>query len=500
MRKVILVGAGAGDTGLLTLKGKKYIEEADCIVYDRLASPELLELAKSECEFIYVGKENHKHVMKQDAINELLFEKAKKYSLVVRLKGGDPYVFGRGGEEALYLREREIDVEVVPGVSSVIAALADAGIPITHRGIAKGFQVFTAHSKNDEEADIDYSLLTDESLTCVFLMGLAHVSQIAAELLKAGRRVDTPVAVISNGTLAVQRKCVGTLENIGEKVEQAKLVSPAIIVVGEVVSLNDRLDFFEHRSLFGKKLAVPYIEGMEKTAYSSKLITDLRQLGANVDAIKVGKILSNQIVDFAEEVRKADWILFTSRNGVKAFFNNMESSDIDIRCLAGIHFGVVGKATEQELKNYQIKADLVPDEQTGAGLAKALKNQISTQTNVCIFSAKEASNDLERELQRVCHVKKIDAYENINISEPCQSVKHAESSIVEAVFTSASNVERFFQMLSEEITVERAYSIGKKTTEALKKKNVMNIYESEESTYESVVSLIQLMYNDSQNK
>ena len=361
MRKVILVGAGAGDTGLLTLKGKKYIEEADCIVYDRLASPELLELAKSECEFIYVGKENHKHVMKQDAINELLFEKAKKYSLVVRLKGGDPYVFGRGGEEALYLREREIDVEVVPGVSSVIAALADAGIPITHRGIAKGFQVFTAHSKNDEEADIDYSLLTDESLTCVFLMGLAHVSQIAAELLKAGRRVDTPVAVISNGTLAVQRKCVGTLENIGEKVEQAKLVSPAIIVVGEVVSLNDRLDFFEHRSLFGKKLAVPYIEGMEKTAYSSKLITDLRQLGANVDAIKVGKILSNQIVDFAEEVRKADWILFTSRNGVKAFFYNMESSDTDIRCLAGIHFGVVGKATEQELKNYQIKADLVPD-------------------------------------------------------------------------------------------------------------------------------------------
>lgn len=173
MGKVILVGAGAGDTGLLTIKGKKYIEEADCIIYDRLASPELLGMAKHGCECIYVGKENHKHIMKQDAINELLYKKSREYSLVVRLKGGDPYVFGRGGEEALYLRKKKIDIEVVPGVSSVVAALADAGIPITHRGIAKGFQVITAHSKKDEEAQIDYTLLTDESMTCVFRMDLA---------------------------------------------------------------------------------------------------------------------------------------------------------------------------------------------------------------------------------------------------------------------------------------------------------------------------------------
>ena len=185
MGKVILVGAGAGDTGLLTIKGKKYIEEADCIIYDRLASPELLGMAKHGCECIYVGKENHKHIMKQDAINELLYKKSREYSLVVRLKGGDPYVFGRGGEEALYLRKRKIDIEVVPGVSSVVAALADAGIPITHRGIAKGFQVITAHSKKDEEAQIDYTLLTDESMTCVFLMGLAHVEHIAEELIRA---------------------------------------------------------------------------------------------------------------------------------------------------------------------------------------------------------------------------------------------------------------------------------------------------------------------------
>ena len=490
MGKVILVGAGAGDTGLLTIKGKKYIEEADCIIYDRLASPELLEMAKHDCECIYVGKENHKHIMKQDAINELLYKKSREYSLVVRLKGGDPYVFGRGGEEALYLRKRKIDIEVVPGVSSVVAALADAGIPITHRGIAKGFQVITAHSKKDEEAQIDYTLLTDESMTCVFLMGLAHVEHIAEELIRTGRRPDTPAAVISNGTLATQKKCIGTLESIGYKVKCAKLESPAIIVVGNVVSLNDQLDFFEKRPLFGRKITVPYIEAMGERTHFNKLITDLQQLGADVDTIMVGKILPIPISDFEKEISSSDWILFTSRNGVRAFFYNMKFNDTDIRCLAKIRFGVVGKATEQELKNYQIKADLVPDEQTGAGLAKALKKQISDQTKVCIFSAKEASEDLERELQKFCHVIKTDAYENVNVSEQDYILKPADTVISEAVFTSASNVERFFQMLTEEIMVERAYSIGKKTTEALKKKNVMNICESEESTYDSVVSLI----------
>ena len=491
MGKVVLVGAGAGDAGLLTIKGKKYIEEADCIIYDRLASPELLGMAKHGCECIYVGKENHKHVMKQDAINELLYQKSMEYGLVVRLKGGDPYVFGRGGEEALYLRERQTDIEVIPGVSSVVAALADAGIPITHRGIAKGFQVITAHSKKDEEADIDYTLLTDESMTCVFLMGLAHVAHIAEELIKAGRRPDTPAAVISNGTLASQKKCIGTLENIGYKVKCAKLESPAIIVVGDVVTLNDQLDFFEKRPLFGRKITVPYIEAMGEQAHSNQLITELQQLGAEIDSIKVGKIIPNRISDFEKEISNADWILFTSRNGVRAFFYNMKSNDTDIRCLAGIRFGVVGKATEQELKNYHIKADLVPDEQTGAGLAKALKNQICDRTKVCIFSAKDASGDLEMELQEICPVKKIDAYENVNISEEKQISNSVETVISEAVFTSASNVERFFQMLSENTKVKCAYSIGKKTTEALQKRNISTIYEARESSYDSVVSLIE---------
>lgn len=250
------------------------------------------------------------------------------------------------------------------------------------------------------------------------------------------------------------------------------------------------MDFFEKRPLFGRKITVPYIEAMGERTHFNKLITDLQQLGADVDTIMVRKILPIPISDFEKEISSSDWILFTSRNGVRAFFYNMKFNDTDIRCLAKIRFGVVGKATEQELKNYQIKADLVPDEQTGAGLAKALKKQISDQTKVCIFSAKEASEDLERELQKFCHVIKTDTYENVNVSEQDYILKPADTVISEAVFTSASNVERFFQMLTEEIMVEQAYSIGKKTTEALKKKNVINICESEESTYESVVSLI----------
>ena len=486
--KVVLVGAGPGDTGLLTLKGEKYIKQADCLVYDRLSSPQLLSMAKAGCELIYVGKENHKHVMKQDAINELLYEKSKCHELVVRLKGGDPYVFGRGGEEALYLVERNVEVEVVPGVSSSVAALAAAGIPITHRGIAKGFQVITAHSRKDEEADIDYSLLTDETITCVFLMGLAHVKSIAAGLMKAGRRADTPAAVISNGTLAAQRKCIGTLVDIGEKIEKAKLTSPAIIVVGDVVSLNDRLDFFEKRPLFGRKITVPYIK-------TNELIAKLQQLGADVTPVKTGIINPIIIPEFADKVRSADWIVFTSKNGVRSFFYNLDLAGADIRLIANARFAVVGKATEKELAKHHIKADLIPAEQTGKGLAGELKFYMqddyklsNKKSKVCIFSAKEASPDLEAGLKEICELEKIDAYVN---EQAYESIHESIGNMVsEAVFTSASNVERFFDMLPENAYVETAYSIGEKATAALEQYNVREILQADDSSYEALVDKI----------
>lgn len=497
MGKVVLVGAGPGDEGLLTLKGEKYIKDADCLVYDRLSSPKLLKLAKDTCELIYVGKENHKHVMKQEAINDLLFKKSNEHSLVVRLKGGDPYVFGRGGEEALYLTDKNVPVEVVPGVSSSVAALADAGIPITHRGVSKGFTVITAHSKKDEEADIDYSLLTDDTITCVFLMGLAHVKSIAKGLMDAGRDKETPIAVISNATLPCQRKCIGKLCDIGKKTEQAKLESPAIIVVGDVVSLSSKLDFFEKRPLFGRKIIVPYIEPVDKyidlpeaCGKQNPLIEKLVELGADVTGVLTGKIKSVIVPDFENEIKDRDWILFTSKNGVKTFFYNLEKSNADIRILCDCKFAVVGNATAAELKKYHINADLISEINTGKGLAESLLKKFAQmpdngkEKRVLVWAAQETSDDLENALGDFADLKKITGY----INEKCTTanVKIPEDADA-VVYTSASNVNRFLKendALNKKI---RVYSIGSKTTAALHDNGISDVVEAAACSYDSLI-------------
>ena len=567
MGKVILAGAGPGDMGLLTLKAYKYIREADCLVYDRLMSPKLLELARTDCELIYVGKENHKHVVNQDGINEILFQKSKQHELVLRLKGGDPYVFGRGGEEALYLTERGVPVEVVPGVSSSIAALADAGIPITHRGVAKGFQVITAHSRKDEEADIDYSLLTDETITCVFLMGLQHVESIAAGLMRAGRREDTPIAVISNGTLPTQNKCVGTLKNIGAKMKEAHLKSPAIIVAGDVVNMSDELDFFEKRPLFGKKIIVPYIEDMDGVesqnrdeslmgvgfesggmtsgilpqdmagygiqGYGNRLVSSLEELGADVLSLKVGRIQPVIVSDFEVQICSADWLIFTSKNGVKSFFYNMKCADVDVRKLAGCKFAVVGRHTAEELEKHNIYPDFIPDTATGERLAKEFTESIlqsdnessienvtdtgnilsvdnvidaynastknenlhkgNTHIKVCMFAAKEASTDIENILGNHCDFHKVTAYENKALpilNDIFEPIMESDGREIEAVFTSASNVRRMYGALPEQLVISKAYSIGEKTTSALKEQKAGQIIEAEECSYEAILKEI----------
>lgn len=541
MGKVILAGAGPGDMGLLTLKAYKYIREADCLVYDRLMSPKLLELARTDCELIYVGKENHKHVVNQDGINEILFQKSKQHELVLRLKGGDPYVFGRGGEEALYLTERGVSVELVPGVSSSIAALADAGIPITHRGVAKGFQVITAHSRKDEEADIDYSLLTDETITCVFLMGLQHVESIAAGLMRAGRREDTPIAVISNGTLPTQNKCVGTLKNIGAKMKEAHLKSPAIIVAGDVVNMSDELDFFEKRPLFGRKFIVPYIEDMGGAepqncdvslmpvrfeagvlpqdmirygiqGYGNRIVSSLEDLGADVLSLKVGRIQPVVINDFERQICSADWLIFTSKNGVKSFFYNMKHAGMDVRKLADCKFAVVGKHTAEELEKHNIYPDFIPDTATGESLAREFCKKIlqsdkasivnqnlhknadnDVTVRVCLLAAREASTDVESILGNRCDFHKITAYENKAfpiLNDIFEPIMESDGREIEAVFTSASNVRRMYGALPEQLVISKAYSIGEKTTSALKEQKAGQIIEAEECSYEAILKEI----------
>lgn len=482
MGKVVLVGAGPGDIGLLTIKGKEYIEKADCIVYDRLLSPELLAMAKPGCECVYVGKENHKHVMRQEDINELLCCKAREYTLIVRLKGGDPYVFGRGGEEALYLLERGIEVDEVPGVSSSVAALASAGIPITHRGLAKGFHVVTAHSCKDEPANIDYTLFRDSEETGVFLMGLAHVKEVADGLMNAGRDKDTPVAVVSHGTTAQQRTVRGTLADIADKVEKAEITSPAIIVAGQVASLSEQLNFHERAPLFGKRYLVPYVGDIT-------LARQLSEKGAEVTAVPVGQIERLSWNASSEEIRATlegtDWLVFTSKHGVHAFVHSLTEQNLDLRAVAGAKFAVVGKKTKEALFSYGILADYTAKGQSGESLAQELHELFLTNDSKirCLsISAEHPAFDMEKVLSDVCEYRRIALYKNRKLSFSIQT-DHYDG----IFFTSASAVHRICSQFSNlSIT---AYSIGPSCTKALQQYGVVPIVQSETPSYEAMLEL-----------
>ncbi|MDD6039039.1 MAG: uroporphyrinogen-III C-methyltransferase [bacterium] len=498
MGKVVLVGAGPGDPKLITVKGKSYIEQADCIIYDRLISRRLLCLAKADCELIYAGKENHHHVMRQEQMNELLFEKTKQYSLVVRLKGGDPYVFGRGGEEALYLSERGVTVEVVPGISSSVAVPAYAGIPITHRGLSKGFHVITSHCKKDEIADIDYAMLADEKETCVFLMGLRHVEEIAKGLMAAGRSPKTPAAVISNGTKNGQKECVGILEDIAARVREAQLISPAIIVVGEVVKLSSRLAFFENRPLFGRKYLIPYIcggrfsfSGGWRTEAHSELAQRLEELGAEVYTFQTGSIQPvmcdmNDMNDLSEK----DYLVFTSKNAVYAFLWNLKNSKKDLRALGNCKVAVVGRKTAQVLQDFGITADVIPARQTGEGLGEVLADIVSEDARVIWFCAKETGSGIYDMLQGKCNLITRICYENVEKSiRFLPGEFEAYASCDGVFFTSGSNVKRTIKAMEHTLPKE-VYSIGEVCSRCLTDLGIETYVEAETPSYDGLIDLV----------
>ena len=290
----------------MTLKGLKAIRAADCIVYDRLVSPELLGEAKPGCELVYVGKETHNHTLPQEEINALLAERAGRGLQVVRLKGGDPFVFGRGGEEMAYLAARGIPCQTIPGVTSAVAAAESVRIPVTHRGIASGFEVVTAHAREGEPLAIDFSRMLDERRTSVFLMGLARIGEIASALRAAGRRPETPAAVVCSATTAAERCVIGTLRDIGECVTRAGLESPAVLIVGEVVALRRELGL----PLSGKRFLVPVIEGG-----TTSLAQRIRALGGETDEVTVGRIVKIEGALTESDLDGVDRIVITSRNG-----------------------------------------------------------------------------------------------------------------------------------------------------------------------------------------
>ena len=364
MNKVYIIGTGPGDEELLTIKAVNKLKECTAVLYDRLVSNNILNYLSDSCEIYYCGKEPGAHYKTQEEINEMLVKLAKKGHIVGRVKGGDPYVFGRGGEEVLALKEENIPFEVIPGVTSPIAVLNYAGIPITHRGIAQSFHVVTGMSAKHIKSN--FKALAMEEGTLVFMMGLSNLENIVHELVLNGKDISTPCGVVMRGTSSKQKKVVGTLENICEKVEEAKLQSPCIIVIGEVVNLNEDLAWYEHKPLFGKNICVTRSQKQAAT-----LKQKLRDMGAEVTALSAIEIEStaSNLDIYMDDLENYDHIVFTSVNSVDIFFDYLIEKKYDIRKLQA-KVSAIGKATWQALERRGIICFVKAREFIGAGLIK----------------------------------------------------------------------------------------------------------------------------------
>ncbi|HEX4640317.1 MAG TPA: uroporphyrinogen-III C-methyltransferase [Chthoniobacterales bacterium] len=397
--KCYLVGAGPGDLGLVTLLAKNCIEQAEVIVYDYLCNPEMLRWAPENAELIFAGKKAGAHTLSQEQINALLVEKTREGKNVVRLKGGDPFLFGRGGEEAEALAAAKLPFVIVPGVSSAIAGPAYAGIPVTHRGKNSHVTFFTGHEDPEKsESAIDFSALAKLGGTQVMLMGVERIGAIAREMMANGMRKDLPVALIRWATTERQQTLVGTLEDIAQKVMAEGFAAPAIAVFGDVVDLRNELNWFEGRPLAGKRIVVT-----RTRKQAGALTNQLRELGADVIELPTIRIEPpTDLRAFAELVQDAhayDWIVFTSPNGVNAFFELFYKLYNDAREIGGARIAAIGPATAQRLKDFHLKVDLQPDEFVAEALAKEFRKEGGIENlRILIARAEKARDLLPREL------------------------------------------------------------------------------------------------------
>ena len=444
---VSLVGAGPGDPGLLTLRGAEALSEADVVVYDYLANPVLLEHAPKDAERIYVGKKAGSHTRTQDEINALLVEQARSGRRVVRLKGGDPFVFGRGGEEALALVEAGVAFEVVPGVSSAVAAPAYAGIPVTHRGLSTSFAVITGHEDPQKKAlGINWPHLAHGVDTLIFLMGVGNLPEIVAQLVAHGRPADTPAALVRWGTRPEQETVSGTLADIVERARAAGLKPPAVTVVGEVAGLREQLRWFEARPLFGQRVLVT-----RTRQQASVLSRRLRALGA--DPVDLPTIEIAPPADWAPFDRAIaelpapgfDWIVFTSANGVDAFFERLAWAGRDARALAGARLAAIGPATAASLALHGVRADCVPDEYIAEAVGEALGDV--TGRRIMLPRADIARKALPDMLRAGgATVVEVDAYRTIQPAIDRDDLAALLSCVTVATFTSSSTVHNLASM------------------------------------------------------
>lgn len=448
--KVYLVGAGPGDPGLITVKGLEMIKRADVLVYDRLAAPRLLGYAPEGAERIYVGKRPDRHTLTQEEINDLLVRKAKEGKVVVRLKGGDPFVFGRGGEEAEILAEHGIDFEVVPGITSAIAVPAYAGIPITHRDYNSSFAVVTGHERPEKtESSIDWKHLAQAAETLILLMGVGNLSFIREQLIRNGRSPDTPVALIRWGTRVEQQTLTATLGDVVERVEEARFQPPAVIVVGEVVKLRETLKWFERKPLFGKRVLVT--RARSQASALSERIEALGGEAIEFPVIRITRPARQDLLDAAlSRLEDYDWVVFTSANGVKSFFRRLRELKLDIRRMAKAKVAAIGPQTAEALMEKGLQVDVLPGEYRAEALVEAMASRVKAGEKVLLPRADIARKVLARELERLgAEVTEVDAYDTRVGTENADEVARLleEGAIHVITFTSSSTVRNFVQAI-----------------------------------------------------
>jgi len=449
---VYLVGAGPGDPGLITLKGKACIENADVLVYDYLASSYLLAYAREGAEQIYVGKKGGDHTLKQHQINQLLVEKAGKGLTVARLKGGDPFIFGRGGEEVEVLIEAGISYDIVPGVTSAIAASAYAGIPLTHRKYTSTLAFITGHEDPEKASSrIDWQALATGIGTLVFFMGVKNLPHIVEQLTMHGMSPETLIALIRWGTTTRQETVTGTLGNIVQKVEEAGLKAPAIIVVGDVVELRETMQWFENKPLMGKRIVVT-----RAREQASDLLQLLNAAGADClecPTIQIAPPDNWELLDQAiQDLSEYHWLVFTSVNGVGYFFRRLFELGKDVRALHHIQTACIGPATEKRLKDFGLTCDILPDSYRAESVVEVFKHQALAGKKILLPRAREARLILPQELSRMgADVDEIPVYvTRIAEENTATLLAGLEEQRIDCVtFTSSSTVRNFKKLIPE---------------------------------------------------
>jgi len=497
---VYLVGAGPGDPGLLTLRGAELLGRAEVIIYDALVNSDLLRLAPPDAEIIYAGKRARQHALVQDELNALLIDRARTGKCVIRLKGGDPYIFGRGGEEAEALADAHVPFEVVPGISSIVAAPNYAGIPLTHRDHSSTFTVFTGHEDPAKEGtSLNWPHLAGASGTKVILMGAEKIGQLAESLISHGMKAATPVAMVRWGTTGRQQSIQGTLGTIAELATAKNFTAPAVTVIGGVVHLRDKLNWFERRPLFGQRIVVT-----RTRAQASELSRQLRELGADILEVPTIRIAPpterTPLVEALSGLSQYDWLVFTSPNGVTAFFDYFFKAFPDIRDLGALRIAAVGPATAAKVREFHLTIDLMPSEFLTREIVKSFADYQSIENmRILLMRAEVANLDLPKGLEDLgAIVDDVACYQTVPEEEDRNGAAAVfrEEGADWITFTSSSTVENFHARFNlpemmRKFPEMKLASIGPETSKALAQLSAQPEVEAKVHTIPGLVDVIQ---------